>query len=106
MPVQNKGAALPLAPPPPKIMITGTKCSGVTSQIKMICDKYKLESCEFMKEYKALEASELKARQRLRLLERGFKGIPETEDPEAEPEVDEEIVNDPDDFDKGPQEIS
>lgn len=102
MPVQSNGASLPLAPPAPKIMITGTKCSGVTSQIKMLCEKYKLESCEFMKEYQKLEDSELKARQRTRLLDRGFKGIPEQDDPDAEPEVDEEIINDPDDFEKNP----
>lgn len=47
----------------------------------------------------------MKARQRKRLLERGFKGIPEPEDPDAEPEVDTEIMDDPEDFDKGTQDV-
>jgi hypothetical protein len=31
--------------------------------------------------------------------------MPEAEDPEAPPEVDEEIMNDPDDFDKADQDL-
>lgn len=98
--VQENGVPLPLAPPAPKIMVTGIKCSGVTTQIDMICNKYKLDKLELFEEYKKLDGEEKKARQRLRLLERGYKGIPEPDDPEAEPEVDEEIMNDPDDFEK------
>lgn len=51
------------------------------------------------------QAEELKARQRKRLLDRGFKGIPEQEDPDAEPEVDTEIVEDPEEFDKNEADI-
>lgn len=47
----------------------------------------------------------MKARQRKRLLERGFKGMPEPEDEDAEPEVDIEIVEDPEDFDKAEQDV-
>ena len=86
-------------------MVTGVKCSGVTAQINMICDKYKLDKLELFEEFKALDDKEKKARQRQRLLDRGFKGIPEPDDPDAEPEADEEIVNDPDDFEKDKQEI-
>ena len=71
----------------------------------MICAKYKLEKLELFDEYKKLDSVEKQARQRQRLLERGFKGIPEPEDPDAEPELDEEIHNDPDDFEKEPQEL-
>ena len=39
------------------------------------------------------------ARRRKRLLERGFKGIPEPEEGE-EKEPDTEILDDPEDFDK------
>jgi len=97
--------AFPLQPPPPKIMFTGVKCSGVTSQIAMLCEKYKLEQMELLSEYMKIDKEELTARQRARLLDRGFKGMPEPEDPEAEPEVDAEIVEDPEDFEKGPQEL-
>ena len=44
---------LPLAPPAPKIMILGDKGSGVTTQIEKLCAKFKIESCELMKEYLA-----------------------------------------------------
>lgn len=39
------------------------------------------------------------------MLERGFKGIPEPEDEEAEPEVDTEVIEDPEDFDKAEQDV-
>ena len=103
--IQEGQAALPLAPPPPKIMITGVKCSGVTTQIDMICEKYKLDKLELFDTYKAIDKEELKARQRKRLLDRGFKGIPEPDDPDEKPEPDAEILEDPDDFEKEPQEI-
>ena len=53
--VQENGVPLPLAPPAPKIMVTGVKQSGVTSQINMICEKYKLDKLELFDEYKALD---------------------------------------------------
>jgi YHS domain-containing protein len=36
--------SLPLAPPPPKIMIVGQKGSGITTQIDKLCKKYKISS--------------------------------------------------------------
>lgn len=71
----------------------------------MLCAKFKLEPLELMECFNKKQAETLKARQRKRLLERGFKGIPEPEDPEAEPEVDTEIVEDPEDFDKDAQDV-
>lgn len=86
-------------------MITGNKCAGVTTQINLLCEKFKLDQLELLPEFTKKQAEELKARQRKRLLERGFKGIPEPEDEEAEPEVDTEVVEDPEDFDKGEQDV-
>ena len=40
---QNGQAELPLQPPAPKIMIMGTKGAGISTQIKKLCDKYKLD---------------------------------------------------------------
>ena len=36
-------ASLPLTPPPPKIMILGVKGSGVTTQVRLLCEKFKLQ---------------------------------------------------------------
>ena len=47
----NGKATLPLPPPPPKIMIMGLKGSGVTTQIQMLCEKFKLEEFELLAEY-------------------------------------------------------
>ena len=58
-----------------------------------------------MNEFVKKQADELKSRQRKRLLERGFKGIPDPEDPADEKEPDVEILEDPDDFDKAAQDI-
>ena len=86
-------------------MITGNKCAGITTQINLLCDKFKLEPLELMAEFNKKQALELKSRQRKRLLDRGFKGIPEPEDPTEEPEVDAEIMEDPEDFEKGEQDV-
>ena len=86
-------------------MITGNKCAGITTQINLLCEKFKLESLELLPEFEKKQAEELKSRQRKRLLERGFKGIPEPEDEDAEPEVDTEIVEDPEEFDKAEQDV-
>lgn len=96
---QTGKASLPLSPPPPKIMICGLKGSGVTTQIRMLCEKFKLEEFELLKEYLARQKSELQKRQRLRLLERGFKPMPIDEET-GQKEPDQEILDDPDDFDK------
>jgi len=80
-------------------MLIGMKGAGVTTQIKMLCDKFKIDSLELMPEYLATMDSELKKRKRTRLLARGFRPIPESDDPEV-PAVDPEIEEDPEDFDK------
>ena len=106
--VQSQGASLPIQPPAPKFLITGNKCAGVSTQINLLCDKFKLEPLELEAAFNAKQAEELKCRQRKRLLDRGFKGFknPEEweEDPdtgELKPPVDAEIVEDPEDgFDK------
>ena len=72
----NGKATLPLPPPPPKIMIMGLKGSGVTTQIQMLCEKFKLEEFELLAEYLKRQKIELEKRQRTRYLERGYKGVP------------------------------
>lgn len=66
-------------------MLTGNKCSGVTTQINMLCEKFKLETLELQEAFNKKQEEQLKARQRKRLLDRGFKGFPK-EDPLAEDE--------------------
>jgi len=46
-----QGINSPLTPPPPKIMIIGLKGSGVSTQIKMLCDKFKIDSLDLMTEF-------------------------------------------------------
>lgn len=75
--VQSKSTFAPIQAPAPKFMITGNKCAGITTQISMLCEKFKLEPLELMESFNKRQAAELKARQRKRLLERGFKGMPE-----------------------------
>jgi len=43
-------SSLPLEPPAPKIMILGTKGSGVTTQINKLCEKYKLNPFKLKEE--------------------------------------------------------
>ena len=43
---QYQGVALPLQPPPPRIMILGHRGAGTTSQIQLLCQKYKIEEFE------------------------------------------------------------
>jgi len=92
-------AALPLLPPMPKIMICGQKGSGVTTQIQMLCDKYRLESFDLLKEFLSKLNSEKAKRKRLRLLNRGFKPLPEVEEGEDAP-VDEELEEEEEGFDR------
>lgn len=82
-------------------MITGIKGSGVTTQIHRLCEKYKLESFELMREYLDAMDREKRKRRRERELKRGFKPPPpEDELEEGEPWLDPELEEDPDDFDK------
>lgn len=61
-------AQLPLQPPAPKIMLIGNKGSGVTTQIQMLAEKFKLQEFELQKEYLTKLKLEKEKRQRSRLL--------------------------------------
>jgi hypothetical protein len=89
--------SLPLSPPPPKIMILGMKGAGISTQIKKICDKYKVNELKLKDEFMSKMTSEKEIRKRRRLLDRGYRPPPPVEEGE-EPAVDEEIENDPEDF--------
>lgn len=93
-----------MQPPQPKIMIIGNKGSGVTTQIRKLCDRFKLEEFELQKEYLKKVEQEQESRRRLRKLKRGFKAMPIDEETGKE-EVDPEIQEDPDDFDRGAAEV-
>ena len=54
--VQNACATLPLAPPPPKFLITGNKCAGITTQINLLCEKFKLEPLELQSAFNKKQA--------------------------------------------------
>lgn len=95
--------ALPLTPPPPKIMILGCKGSGVTTQQHMLAKKFKLDTLNLREEFLEKFISEREIRKRRRLLDRGFKppAPPEDEEEEnAEVPPDPEIEEDPEEFDK------
>lgn len=81
-------------------MILGNKGSGVTTQIRKLCDRFKLEEFELQKEFLAKIKKEQDSRRRLRLLKRGFKAMPIDEETGKE-EDDPDVVNDPDDFARG-----
>jgi adenylate kinase family enzyme/YHS domain-containing protein len=92
---------LPLTPPMPKIMITGVKGAGTSSQVRMICEKYKLEDMVlkdcFLKKLKDEKAK----RRRERHLKRGFKPLPEKEeDEDAEEPRDAELDEEEEDFER------
>ena len=78
-------------------MILGMKGAGTAPQIKKICDKYKVKELKLKDEFMSKMASEKEIRKRRRLLDRGFRPPPPVEEGE-EPQVDEEIENDPEDF--------
>lgn len=93
-------ATPPLEAPAPKIMILGHKGSGVTTQIRKLCDKYKLEEFNLKDMYLAKLKEEKEKRKRKRLLDRGFKPLLPPEEEGMEPPPDPEIEEDPEDFDK------
>lgn len=97
---QEGAATLPLDPPAPKVMILGTKGSGVTTQIRMLCEKYKLSEFRLKDEFLAKMKAEKDIRKRRRLLDRGFKPPQPIEEEGEEPPPDAEIEDDPEDFDK------
>lgn len=80
----------------PKIMIMGSKGSGVTTQIQMLCDLYKLDSLELHTEFLKRLDKEKKLRQRSRRINLGFVAPPEDFEPTEEmpvwvnPEVEED----------------
>jgi hypothetical protein len=80
-------------------MILGMKGAGISTQIKKLCDKYKVEELKLKDEFLAKMKTEKEIRKRRRLLDRGFRPPPPVEEGE-EPAVDEEIENDPEDFSK------
>jgi adenylate/nucleoside-diphosphate kinase len=104
--VQQGKAKLPLQPPNPKIMIMGMKGSGISTQIRMICEKYRLDEFVLKDEYLDRLKSEKDLRKRQRLLERGFKPLPPKEDEEENDPVDPEIEEDPEDFNKEEHEVT
>lgn len=95
---------LPLKPSNPKVMITGLKGSGVTTQIQKLCEKFNLEEFVLKDELLKRLDIEKKSRQRRRLLDRGFKKPELEEGQKYEDYKDPEIVEDPDDFEKGDHE--
>jgi len=99
-----KNLTLPLAPPAPKIMIIGMKGAGVSTQINKLCTKYKIDQCPMMKSMLDELKIEKEKRQRGRLLNRDFRPLEQPEEPDADPVVDPEINDDPEDFDRAAHE--
>lgn len=64
----------------PKVMITGVKGAGTTTQCRMLCAKYKLEELELKDAFLAKLKSEKEKRRRARHLKRGFAPLPEEEE--------------------------
>jgi len=91
---------LPLAPPAPKLMILGMKGAGITTQINMLCDQYKLEAFNLKDEFLKRLKAEKEIRKRRRLLDRGFRPPQPAEEEGEAPPPDPEIEDDPEDFDK------
>jgi hypothetical protein len=81
-------------------MILGTKGSGVTTQIRMLCERYKLEELSLKDAFLGKMQSEKETRKRRRLLDRGFRPPPAVEEEGEEPPPDAEIEEDPEDFDR------
>ena len=78
----------------------GVKGAGVSTQVAMICDKYKLEELYLRDEYMKNWETEKEKRRRRRLLDRGFRPPQPVEEEGEEAPVDPEIEDEPDDFDK------
>ena len=79
-------------------MVIGVKGAGITTQVNKLCEKYKLDSLALKDIFLAKMKEEKEKRKRRRLLDRGFKALPPPEEGE-EPPIDEEIENDPEEFD-------
>lgn len=87
-------------PPEPHIMIIGPRGSGVTTQIEILCEKYKVQQFLLKEEFLRKLKEKKEERKTQRLLERGFKAPEPVEDEEEGPQPDPEIEDDPEDFDK------
>lgn len=87
-------------PPQPHIMIIGPKGSGVSTQIEKICSKYKIPQFLLKEEFLKKIKEEKEERKKQRLLTRGFKAPEPVEDEDAEVELDPEIEDEPEEFDK------
>jgi len=97
---QQGNCELPLAPPAPKFMVLGMKGAGITTQIDMVCDRYKLNAFNLKDEFMKKLKSEKEIRKRRRLLDRGFRPPPPPDEEGEAPPPDPEIEDDPEDFDK------
>jgi len=90
----------------PKIMITGVKGAGTSTQVRLLCDKYKLGELELKKAFLKKLKDEKAKRRRERHLKRGFKPLPEEEEdvdrtaPDYEEPRDAELDEEEEDFDK------
>lgn len=78
-------------------MIMGTKGSGITTQIKKLCEKYKLDDLCLKEAFHSKTNEEKEKRARRKLLDRGFKppvldedGNIVAEEEEADEEFDKE----------------
>jgi hypothetical protein len=85
-------------------MITGTRGAGVSSQIHLLCEKYKLNEFKIRGAFEQKLKEEKEKRKRGRLLARGFKPLPPPEEEGEESPPDPEIEDDPEDFDKAEHE--
>jgi len=80
-------------------MIMGHRGAGTSTQIRMLCEKFKLSDFELKKNYIAKLDEEKEKRKRRRLLDRGF-GKPAEPDEDGNIPPDPEIEEDPEDFEK------
>jgi hypothetical protein len=80
-------------------MIMGHRGAGTSTQIRMLCEKFKLNEFELKKNYLAKLDEEKEKRKRRRLLDRGF-GKPAEPDEDGNIPPDPEIEDDPEDFEK------
>jgi len=87
-------------PPEPHIMFIGPRGSGVSTQIELICQKYKVPEFKLKDELLAKLKAAKNERKKQRLLKRGFKPPEPVEEGEEGPPPDPEIEDDPEDFEK------
>jgi YHS domain-containing protein len=106
--VQNFQQSLPIQPPPPKVMLMGLKGAGISTQVEKLSKKYKIGSLNLKEKFITLMNEEKEKRKRQRQIEKEARPPAPVEEGEAEaaaeegdePQLDPEIENDPEDFDK------